>query len=79
DVMAKEREYFIHGLVENGRTVVPGAVAKGIPEDIAERMFEKMSDFASYAFPEPHAAAYAVISVQTAYLKLYHPVQFMAA
>ncbi|MDR1569665.1 MAG: DNA polymerase III subunit alpha [Oscillospiraceae bacterium] len=79
DVMAQEREYFIHGLTQDGSVTVPGAVRRGVPERVAEQMFEEMSAFASYAFNKPHAAAYAVISVQTAYLKRYHPAAFMAA
>ena len=79
DVMAKEREYFIHGLMDGDKVSVPGAVRMGVPDDVAERMFEEMGAFASYAFNKPHAAAYAVISVQTAYLKRYYPAAFMAA
>ncbi|MCL2811894.1 MAG: OB-fold nucleic acid binding domain-containing protein, partial [Clostridia bacterium] len=79
DVMAQERAYFIHGLVENGEVIVPGAVRRGVPQDIAERIFEEMSAFASYAFNKSHAAAYGVLAVQTAWLKLHHPIEFMAA
>ena len=79
DVMAQERAYFIHGLVENGEVVVPGAVRRGVPQDVAERIFDEMSAFASYAFNKSHAAAYGVLAVQTAWLKLHHPVEFMAA
>jgi len=79
DVMAQERAYFIHGLVENGEVVVPGAVRRGVSPDVAERIFDEMSAFASYAFNKSHAAAYGVLAVQTAWLKLHHPVEFMAA
>ena len=79
DVMAKEKEIFIHGQVENGQVVVPGAVRNGVPEDVAEQIFDEMTAFASYAFNKSHAAAYALVAVQTAWLKLHYPVQFMAA
>ena len=79
DVMAKEKEIFIHGQVENGEVTVPGAVRNGVPEDVAEHIFDEMTAFASYAFNKSHAAAYALVAVQTAWLKLHWPVQFMAA
>ena len=79
DVMAKEKEIFIHGQVENGKATVPGAVRNGVPEDVAEHIFDEMTAFASYAFNKSHAAAYALVAVQTAWLKLHWPVQFMAA
>ena len=79
DVMAKEKQNFIYGLEENGRLVVPGAVRNGVPEQAAERIFDEMTAFASYAFNKSHAAAYGVVAVQTGYLKRYHPVEFMAA
>ena len=79
DVMAKEKEIFIHGQVENGQVVVPGAVRNGVPEDVAKHIFDEMTAFASYAFNKSHAAAYALVAVQTAWLKLHYPVQFMAA
>ena len=79
DVMAREKEIFIHGQVENGQVVVPGAVRNGVPEDVAEQIFDEMTAFASYAFNKSHAAAYALVAVQTAWLKLHYPVQFMAA
>ena len=71
DVMAQEREYFIHGLVEDGRVVVPGCVRGGVSEEIAIKIFDEMTAFASYAFNKPHAAAYGVVSVQTGYLKVH--------
>ena len=79
DVMAKEKEIFIHGQVENGEVIVPGAVRNGVPEDVAKQIFDEMTAFASYAFNKSHAAAYALVAVQTAWLKLHWPVQFMAA
>ena len=75
DVMNKEREIFLHG---DGDTV-PGCVANGIPEEVANQIFDEMVDFAKYAFNKSHAAAYAVVAYQTAYLKTYYKVEFMAA
>ena len=74
DVMAKEREFFIHGTEG-----VDGAVKRGVPEAVADRIFDEMMDFASYAFNKSHAACYAVLAYRTAYLKLYYPVEFMTA
>lgn len=74
DVMAKEREYFINGIDD-----VPGCVANGIPENIANKTFDEMISFAEYAFNKSHAAAYAVVAFQTAWLKTHYPVEFMAA
>ena len=80
DVMEKEKEYFIHGKMgDDGTVEVEGAVRRGVPEAVAERIFEEMTAFASYAFNKSHAAAYGVIAVQTAWLKVHHPVAFMAA
>ncbi|MFQ6960907.1 MAG: DNA polymerase III subunit alpha [Clostridium sp.] len=76
DVMQKERQIFVHGDEENG---VPGCVANGIDEKTANKIYDEMIDFAKYAFNKSHAAAYAVVSYQTAYLKYYYPVEFMAA
>lgn len=79
-VMAQEREYFVHGkLNEDGSIDVPGCICNGVPEDVAEHIYDEMTDFASYAFNKSHAAAYAVVAVQTGWLKRYYPVQFMAA
>ncbi|NLL77634.1 MAG: DNA polymerase III subunit alpha [Clostridiales bacterium] len=75
-VMEKERSNFIYGNEEEG---VPGCVANGIDEKTASRIYEDMMDFAKYAFNKSHAACYAVVSYQTAYLKYYYPVEFMAA
>ncbi|MBQ9951556.1 MAG: DNA polymerase III subunit alpha, partial [Clostridia bacterium] len=79
DVMAKEKAIFINGQVEDGNVIVPGCVRNGVTEQAAERIFDEMTAFASYAFNKSHAAAYALVAVQTAYLKLHHPVEFMAA
>lgn len=80
DVMAQERENFIHGLVdENGAVIVDGCVRRGIPEKVAGQIYDEMSAFASYAFNKSHAAAYAMVAVQTGWLKKHHPVPFMAA
>ncbi len=75
-VMQKERQNFVYGNVEEG---VKGCIANGIPEETANRIFDEMTDFASYAFNKSHAAAYAVVSYQTAWLKYYYPAEFMAA
>ena len=80
DVMAKEREVFIHGQVDKeGNIVVPGCVRNGIDEKSANKIFDEMAEFAKYAFNKSHAACYAVVSYQTAYLKAYYPPEFMAA
>ena len=80
DVMAKERENFIHGQTdENGNVVIPGCVRNGIDEQSANKIFDEMAEFAKYAFNKSHAAAYAVVSYRTAYLKRYYPEEFMAA
>ena len=75
-VMEKERANFVYGNPEEG---VPGCVANGIPENVASKIYDEMIDFAKYAFNKSHAACYAVVSYQTAYLKYYYPVEFMAA
>ncbi len=75
-VMAKERKNFVYG---NEEEHVPGCIAKGIPEQVANHIFDEMTDFAKYAFNKSHAAAYAVVAYQTAFLKCYYPVEFMAA
>ena len=68
--MAKEREIFIHGETdENGNIIVPGCVRNGIAEEDANKIFDEMAEFAKYAFNKSHAAAYAVVSYRTAYLK----------
>ena len=75
-VMAKERRNFVYGNPEEG---VPGCIANGIEEKVANKIYDDMTDFAKYAFNKSHAAAYAVVSYQTAWLKYYYPVEFMAA
>ena len=75
-VMEKERANFIYGNEQEG---VPGCVAGGISEQVASQIYDDMMDFAKYAFNKSHAACYAVVSYQTAYLKYYYPVEFMAA
>ncbi|GAA0092200.1 DNA polymerase III subunit alpha [Paraclostridium bifermentans] len=80
DVMEKEREYFIHGKTdENGELEIAGCVRNGVPEDIGNKIFDDMIDFAKYAFNKSHAAAYGVLAYETAYLKAHYPVEFMAA
>ena len=80
DVMAKEREVFINGQTdESGNVVVPGCVKNGIDEASANKIFDEMAEFAKYAFNKSHAAAYAVISYRTAYLKAYYKEELMAA
>ncbi|MBR3963164.1 MAG: DNA polymerase III subunit alpha [Oscillospiraceae bacterium] len=80
DVMAQEREYFVHGKFdEKGNLELPGAVRNGVPEKIANEIFDEMSSFASYAFNKSHAAAYATVAYRTAYLKCHFPGEYMAA
>ena len=76
DVMARERKNFVYGNEEEG---VKGCAANGIDEKTANQIFDDMTDFAKYAFGKSHAAAYAVVAYQTAYLKYYYPREFMAA
>ena len=79
-VMAQEREYFIHGKLNDDGTIdVPGCVRNGVPQEVASHLYDEMTAFASYAFNKSHAAAYAVVCIETAWLKRYHPVPFMAA
>lgn len=76
NVMQEERKNFVYGNPEEG---VTGCVNNGISEDVANKIYDEMIDFAKYAFNKSHAAAYAVVAFQTAYLKRYYPVEFMAA
>lgn len=76
DVMQKERQSFVYGNPEEN---VPGCIANGIDERTANKIYDEMIDFAKYAFNKSHAAAYAVVAYQTAWLKYYYPVEFMAA
>ncbi len=75
-VMEQERKNFIYGNAEEN---VPGCVSRGIPEQAAKKIYDDMTDFAKYAFNKSHAACYAVVAYQTAWLKYYYPVEFMAA
>ena len=75
-VMQQERQNFVYGNEAEG---VPGCISRGIQENVANKIYDDMIDFAKYAFNKSHAAAYAVVSYQTAYLKYYYPVEFMAA
>lgn len=75
-VMEKEQANFVYG---NPEEQVPGCIANGIPEPVAVQIYKEMMDFAKYAFNKSHAACYAVVAYQTAYLKYYYPVEFMAA
>lgn len=80
DVMEQERQIFIHGLTApDGTTEVDGCIRRGIPENVANSVFDDMSSFASYAFNKSHAAAYATVSYQTAWLKCFYPKEYMAA
>ena len=80
DVMKKERVNFINGIVDSdGNVSVPGAVRNGIPEETANKIFDDMMDFASYAFNKAHAACYAIVAYRTAFLKYYYPVELMTA
>ncbi len=76
DVMMKERQNFVYGNESEG---VPGCISRGVSEEIANKVFDEMTDFAKYAFNKSHAAAYAVVAYQTAYLKCHYPVEYMAA
>ena len=75
DIMLEEKEHFIHGNAELG---IPGCVANGISEEVAETIYNQMIDFAKYAFNKSHAACYAAIALQTAYLKAHYPIEFFA-
>ena len=80
DVMAKEREIFINGQVDDqGNVIVPGCVRNGIDAESANKIFDEMAEFAKYAFNKSHAACYAVVAYRTAYLKKYYTSEFMAA
>ena len=79
-VMAQEREYFLHGKKrEDGSVECPGAIANGIPEETAIKLYDEMSEFAKYAFNKSHAACYAFLAFRTAYLKAHHPAEYMCA
>ena len=80
DVLEKEREVFLHGLVgEDGSVEIEGCLRRGVDEPTAQALFQEIESFASYAFNKSHAAAYAVLAYQTAYLKCHYPREYMAA
>ena len=80
DVMAEERNYFLYGKEEDEKSpAIEGCVKRGVSEAIGNKIFDQMTSFAEYAFNKSHAAAYAVVAYQTAYLKTYYPAEFMAA
>jgi DNA polymerase-3 subunit alpha len=81
EVMEKEREFFLHGVrnPETGELDVPGALASGVAEDVANKVFDEMAEFAKYAFNKSHGAGYAVLAFQTAFLKCHYAPEFMAA
>lgn len=79
DAMEKEREVFLNGTVDNKGVKVPGAIANGVAAAVANKIYDDMISFASYAFNKSHAAAYAYLAYQTAYLKRYHTVEFVTA
>ncbi|SDL10326.1 DNA polymerase III subunit alpha [Natronincola ferrireducens] len=80
DVMEEERQYFIYGKEDDeGNIEIQGCIRNGVPEDIGNKIYDDMIDFANYAFNKSHGASYAVLGYQTAYLKAHYPVEFMAA
>jgi DNA polymerase-3 subunit alpha len=80
EVMEEERQKFVYGQTDaDGNVIIPGAIRNGVDEKTANTIFDEMMDFASYAFNKSHAAAYAVVGYQTAWLKRHYPVEFMAA
>lgn len=80
DVMEQERQHFIYGMKdETGKIIISGAIQHGVPKEAANQIYDLMIDFANYAFNKSHSAAYSMLAYQTAYLKVYYPVEFMAA
>ena len=80
DIMERERKNFIYGIIDDkGKIEVPGCISNGVPEHIGNKLYDEMLEFANYAFNKSHGAAYAVLAYQTAYLKYYYKVEFMAA
>ncbi|MBQ4629694.1 MAG: DNA polymerase III subunit alpha [Clostridia bacterium] len=77
--MLKEREIFLHGLYENGKMIVEGALRRGIDEKCANEIFDSLIDFANYAFNKSHAACYALVAYRTAYLKAHYPTCYLSA
>ena len=80
DIMEQERKNFIYGIIDDkGEIEVPGCIRNGVPEHVGDKLYDEMLEFANYAFNKSHGAAYAVLAYQTAYLKYYYKVEFMAA
>ncbi|HZK58230.1 MAG TPA: DNA polymerase III subunit alpha [Clostridia bacterium] len=80
DIMEQERKNFIYGIVDDkGEVEIPGCIRNGVPEHIGNKLYDEMLEFANYAFNKSHGAAYAVLAYETAYLKRYYKVEFMAA
>ncbi len=80
DIMERERKNFIYGITDDkGKIEVPGCISNGVSEHIGNKLYDEMLEFANYAFNKSHGAAYAVLAYQTAYLKYYYKVEFMAA
>lgn len=80
DVMEEEREYFVYGKIDRSENIeIPGCIRNGIPENIANKIYDEMIDFAKYAFNKSHAVCYAMLAYETAYLKSFYPNCFMAA
>ena len=78
--MEREREFFVHGQTDkDGNVLIDGCIRRGVSEEVANQIYDEMISFASYAFNKSHAAAYSVVAMQTAWLKRYHPVSYMAA
>ena len=80
DVMEREKQIFLYGLTrEDGTVEVEGCLRRGVSESVAKTIFHEMESFASYAFNKSHAAAYAMVAYETAYLKCHYPQQYMAS
>ena len=80
EVMEQEREYFVNGkFAKDGTLELPGAVRNGVPAEIANEIYDEMVEFAKYAFNKSHAACYAYVAFQTAWLRCHYPTEFMAA
>ncbi len=80
DVMEKERDIFINGLTDKeGNVLIDGCLRRNVSKQVANELFDEMTDFAKYAFNKSHAACYAYVAYQTAYLKCHYPAEFMAA
>lgn len=79
DVMQRERQIFIHGLCEDGKVLIDGAIRRGIDEEKANKIFDFLIDFANYAFNKSHAACYALVAYRTAYLKAHYPTHYLAS